>query len=75
MGVASTLRKWGYVKVAKKKKTALSQRPDNIYLLGLCPQKFVRSVESVEAAVGQLLAARSAVQEEWSELLQGGTPS
>ncbi len=43
------------------------------YFLGLCGQEYVRSMESAGAAVGQLLAARSAVHEEWAELLQRGT--
>ncbi len=80
MGVASTLRKWGYVtvnKVNKVKKDNVSQRQHGIgnrtYFLGLCKQEYVCSMESAGAAVGQLLAARSAVHEEWVELLQRST--
>ncbi len=75
--MASTLRKWGYVTVNKVKKENVSQREHGIgnrtYVLGLCKQEYVCSMESVGAAVGQLLAARSAVHEEWVELLQRST--
>ena len=43
------------------------------YRLGLCGREYVRSTESPEAAVQQLLKARDAVQKEWSELLDGDT--
>ena len=45
----------------------------NSYRLGLSSKEYVRSTESAEAAVQQLLTARDAVENEWSELLDGDT--
>ena len=85
-GVASTLRQWGYVEIredstrkrAPKRSLAAAQELPNrsvghSYRFGLCSREYVRSTESTEAAVQQLLTARDAVQKEWSELLDGDT--
>ena len=83
--MASTLRKWGYVKTssedpprkrARKRPLAAAQGPPNrsvgnSYRLGLCSTEYVRSTESAEAAVQQLIIARDAVEKEWSELVNG----
>ena len=45
------------------------QHSDQKFRLGLCHQEYVRSAEA-EAAVRQLLAARSAVETAWAELLR-----
>ena len=73
-GVASTLRKWGYVEVMDRPRAAARgrQAAHKTYALGLYGQAYVRSTESAEASVQQLLLARGAVEEEWRQLLQGG---
>ncbi len=76
-GVASTLRKWGYLELRDgatgvKRSRAAAQGPgppQKTYVLGLQGQEYVRSTESVELSVRQLLLARDAVQPEWSQLL------
>ena len=85
-GVASTLRHWGYVEIrqgptpkrAPKRSRAAAQglpirSEGTSYRLGLCSREYVRSTDSHEAAVEQLLKARDAVEKEWSELLDGDT--
>ena len=70
LGVASTLRKWGYVKTSSEdppRKRARKQPQ------AAAQAEYVRSTESAEAAVQQLLTARDAVEKEWSELLDGDT--
>ena len=76
-GVASTLRKWGYVqvkdeapRVKRPRAAAQGRRPaDRTYRLGLQGQVYERSTESVKTSVQQLFYAWGAVEKDWAELL------
>ena len=83
-GVVSTLRHWGYVEIrpdptgkcgSKRSLAAAQGLPDrnqgHSYRLGLGGREYVRSPEAPDATVQQLLKARDAVQQEWSDLLDG----